>query len=349
MNNRLVIKDHRIGPNSLLLSEIRGQLVLYHYMDMIGDTGYEEIVIWTDDIDRVREIVTENIDTTKKITYENSVVISENDTVLDVRYIYHWYKLSRLLRKGKKNFEKAVRWEMRTEEDIKNVETVLMRYHMYPVATRINLEIAKLFVNPLKNTKIHPNHITYVSLIFGLLACICFILVEYKYLLLGALFLQIQCTLDFADGYLARLKNLSSDFGMYLDGIVNKVVEYFSFIAIAYGLFLKTGDSIHLVIGLLVMLGFFMIRDVVNLKHGVFRKNGKIGYNRNATTYTRRSVRIIKSIYAFLEMWDIRVYIICIFAVVNRLDIAMIYFMIDFNLRWIFNVLKVIKSNKRFT
>ncbi|MBN2406075.1 MAG: CDP-alcohol phosphatidyltransferase family protein [Elusimicrobia bacterium] len=342
MNSRLIIKDHKVGSKSILLTRIREQLVLHRYIDILSHINYDRIIICTENISEVKDIIANSYKANGNITYVNNIDISESDNVIEARYIYHWYKLARLLRKGKKNFEKAIRWEMRTEEDIKNVETVLLRYHMYPIATRINLEIAKLFVIPLKNSRVHPNHITYISLVSGLLACTFFLLAEYKYILLGALFLQIQCTLDFADGYLARLKNMSSDFGMYLDGVVNKVVESFSLIAISYGLFLKSDNSIHLSICLLVLLGYFMILVMTNLKNSAFGRNKSAGFNREATLYVNTLIKKTKSVYTFLETWDTRVYLICLFAVLNRLDMAMIYFAVDFNIRWLFNTMKVI-------
>ena len=42
-----------------------------------------------------------------------------------------------------------------------------------------------------------------------------------------------------------------------------------------------------------------------------------------------------------LEQWDVRLYIISVCALLNRLDIAVIYFAVDFNVRWLFNVTKV--------
>lgn len=75
---------------------------------------------------------------------------------------------------------------------------------------------------------IKPNHITLFRLILIFIAFISWYLVNpQKYLYVGVLF-YIAFFLDAVDGWLARTKNLKTDFGKYFDPIV----DYIGFLAL---------------------------------------------------------------------------------------------------------------------
>lgn len=223
--------------------------------------------------------------------------------------------------------------------DVRNSEALRDRMRRYPVAKYINLNLGVKLAGLLVNTPFQPNQLTFISLVTGIIACFCFAFGDYYFLILGALLIQLHCTLDFADGHLARLKNISSRFGAFLDGIVNKIVEGFCYVGISYGLFLKYNDKFFFIAGLLVVLGHFMIEYVNFLKKQYLESDFNSVYQ---IVDKKLPFRILKKIYWFLEQWDVRLYIISLFAVLNKLEIAIIYFAIDFNARWIFNTVKII-------
>jgi len=64
------------------------------------------------------------------------------------------------------------------------------------------------------NTKITPNQVTLLSLFFAIISGLFF---YFHMNILGALFFQISYIFDIVDGSLARVKNLTSSFGHFLD------------------------------------------------------------------------------------------------------------------------------------
>ena len=76
------------------------------------------------------------------------------------------------------------------------------------------------------------------------------ILVDSKYIITGALFIIAACT-DFLDGYIARSKNLVTDFGKVMDAIADKILvngllillAYNGFISIAVPVIIITRDT----------------------------------------------------------------------------------------------------------
>lgn len=75
---------------------------------------------------------------------------------------------------------------------------------------------------------LHPNHITLISIIF---ASIAFVLFQYNPLYSLILF-AISFFIDALDGVIARAKKLVSKKGAFLDGISDRLVEFFLILTI---------------------------------------------------------------------------------------------------------------------
>ncbi len=95
-------------------------------------------------------------------------------------------------------------------------------------------KLLKPITSKLVKLGIKPNHITVLSLISGIFA---FVLISLKYLYLGALFVLLSGFFDMLDGALARSYNLVSDFGAFLDSVVDRYVDVLIFISLGiYGI-----------------------------------------------------------------------------------------------------------------
>ena len=90
-----------------------------------------------------------------------------------------------------------------------------------------------------------PNQITVVSTIIGIFAGILFI---YDFWILGAISIFISMVLDGLDGEIARIKNMRSKYGFFLDSLLDRFVDIFIIFGIAYSSVKFYGD-IALVIG----------------------------------------------------------------------------------------------------
>ena len=93
-------------------------------------------------------------------------------------------------------------------------------------------KLAYVLLLSIKNYDfITPNKITLFALIFGIFSAY-FIYVDQ--LFLAFLFLNFSFVFDCLDGQLARYKKMSSEIGMWLDNIVDRIVENLILIAIVF-------------------------------------------------------------------------------------------------------------------
>ena len=100
-----------------------------------------------------------------------------------------------------------------------------------------------------------PNQVTVVSLILGLAGAFLFVFSAWYLDILGGLLLVACYVLDNCDGEIARIKNLSSEFGARLDDIVDSAVDTSFFIFLGYGTAQANGQQVWLWLGLAAGLG----------------------------------------------------------------------------------------------
>jgi archaetidylinositol phosphate synthase len=90
--------------------------------------------------------------------------------------------------------------------------------------------LALIFVRPLANTPITPNHLTFVRLISGLAACYC------ELVIMGGWIWVLSAFLDRADGELARVSGKTSSWGHKFDMFCDSAVTSLFFVAGGIGL-----------------------------------------------------------------------------------------------------------------
>jgi phosphatidylglycerophosphate synthase len=122
-------------------------------------------------------------------------------------------------------------------------------------------------------TGTHPNTITLISGIFGIV-CACCCIFEYWNLALGMWW--INRFLDGMDGVVARKFGLSSDFGGYLDILVDFFI--YALIPIAIGV----GEDRNVVwIAIAVMEGVFFVNAASLFQLAAILEKNKFGSKRN--------------------------------------------------------------------
>ena len=121
-----------------------------------------------------------------------------------------------------------------------------------------------LFANYIRFS---PNQITFTSFIFGILSAYSFLQGTGRYLIIGALLYEISFILDCTDGRIARLKNLCSRFGAYLDFMSDTTKYFFIIFCLIYGQYLLTNDSS------LFLYGFiFIFLDLTSMTQKIYHK-----------------------------------------------------------------------------
>ena len=97
-----------------------------------------------------------------------------------------------------------------------------------------NRKIADAFFVPFfMKTPLRPNHITALSLMSGVLAGWVVSGGSRSDFLVGAFFLQLSFILDNCDGSVARLKNMRSVSGMWLDFTADLIVDFAFWVGLA--------------------------------------------------------------------------------------------------------------------
>lgn len=89
----------------------------------------------------------------------------------------------------------------------------------------------KLLANALKNTRFTPIHVTLLFGIAGLIAIYCILNENYLW---AGFFIVLKSGIDAADGELARLKNIPSYTGRYLDSVFDIVLNFLFLMTICY-------------------------------------------------------------------------------------------------------------------
>lgn len=96
--------------------------------------------------------------------------------------------------------------------------------------------LAYRLVYPLRRSRVTPNHLTTLRLLFGLAACLAFAQGGYAWGNVGALCFAVSTFLDHADGELARITGKSSRRGHYYDLVADAAVNVLLFVGIGIGL-----------------------------------------------------------------------------------------------------------------
>ena len=115
-------------------------------------------------------------------------------------------------------------------------------------------------------TSITPNQMTTIGILISIIGGVFFALGEWKYLIVGAVLVQLVLISDMLDGKIARYKNLKSLFGEWYDGIANKIFKYFLFLGATIGVYRISGDPLILIVGAVAIFNVTMIAFILYIK-----------------------------------------------------------------------------------
>lgn len=181
----------------------------------------------------------------------------------------------------------------------------------------------KLAEKVLVKTFLTPNQVTLLSGFFGILAAILFSFSEHLYLILGAISLQLNVLIDFADGSLARLRSISSRFGDWLDGVIDHLSDTLVIIGLSYGAYKLTLDPMILFVGLFA-LGFRLLSAFFpSFSRSSFAGKSTVVINERVQKFgilkyflfTRTNFYMIITIFCLINKLCILIYVIAIYGV----------------------------------
>jgi len=112
-----------------------------------------------------------------------------------------------------------------------------------PLARLINRKISLTVTRRLMRTQITPNQMTWVSLIIGLFAALCFAVPMHGFQVLGGVLFLAHSILDGCDGELARLKFMESRRGGLFDFWSDNIVHAAVFTAMGVAWYISTASG----------------------------------------------------------------------------------------------------------
>jgi phosphatidylglycerophosphate synthase len=165
----------------------------------------------------------------------------------------------------------------------------------------LNRPLALLLVRAVFRTRITPNQLTYVSFFIGLAGAFAFSRGKPPFFALGAILAQLSSVVDCADGMLARARNRMSEYGAYLDLILDRVNEFFLIAGVVLGYYAWSGRVRILVLGLVALGLYFLQITVFYLTE----------------SFAGRGIRCRSA-----ESRGLLLFLIFVFGVVNRIDLG---------------------------
>ena len=128
-----------------------------------------------------------------------------------------------------------------------------------PIARFLNRPLSTRISRRLVNYPITPNQISLYSFLFSILAAGLIALGGYPALFLGGVLAQFASVIDGCDGEVARLKFQSSDYGKWLDAVLDRYADAFLLFGLTWHAFSERTESVVLFIGFLAIIGSFML------------------------------------------------------------------------------------------
>lgn len=166
------------------------------------------------------------------------------------------------------------------------------------ISKYINRRISKRITKKIVNTNLAPTQITIISFILALVSAAFFFLGEYKYLIIGGILAQFSSIIDGCDGEVARLKFLTTDYGAFVDSILDRYADAIIILGLIFGYWMLQGSISVWIIGLFALIGSFMISYTNARFEEIFEKSVK----REIRIPMRRDMRLlIIMIGAFLN------------------------------------------------
>ncbi len=165
----------------------------------------------------------------------------------------------------------------------------------------LNRPLAALIVRALHRTRVTPNQVTFAAFFIGLAGASAFSRGTPALFAVGGILAELSSIVDCADGMLARARGQMSDYGAYLDLILDRVNEFFLIAGAVLGYYAYSGNVRMLVMGL-VTLSLYLLQVAIYYLTETYAGKGIMG----------RSA----------ENRGLLLFLIFLFGVVNRIDLG---------------------------
>jgi hypothetical protein len=258
----LVIDARPRGPDGPLAGlELLGRPLLAHLLELAPTDDVTPIVIHArpEEHQRLRALVADW--PRDRVAFapgppQEAAIILRSDRLYDFR------RLHRAIRAGR-DPESAVIWRLDRPGGIEGAEAELIRRRSYqPLGRYWALGPARLLARLLCPTRVHPDQVTVASAVLMLGAAATVVLAPDVAAARGATAgaLALALVLDTADGHLARLQGTASEFGRWLDSLLDELCDMVLHGAIAWCAFARDQNPAWLVAGMVYAMGKYVFR-----------------------------------------------------------------------------------------
>lgn len=157
-----------------------------------------------------------------------------------------------------------------------------------PVSRLLNRPLSGMITRKLINYRITPNQISLFSFLISVLAAGLFALGGYLCLVMGGLLAQFASVVDGCDGEVARLTFQGSDYGGWLDAVLDRYADAFLLFGLTWHACADNADGLVLFTGFLAIIGSFILSYTADKHDSIMR--GRI--SRGSRLRMGRDVRV---------------------------------------------------------
>lgn len=145
-----------------------------------------------------------------------------------------------------------------------------------PISRTFNRKISTRISGALSKTRLHPNHLTLLTLLVGLLGAWIAASGGYGHFLTGAILFKLASILDGCDGEIARLKYIQSRSGQWLDTLSDNLTYLGSLVGITLGLMRDGTERVYLTSGIAAIAFAFLSFILLYIYLYRMRKDGTL-------------------------------------------------------------------------
>jgi phosphatidylglycerophosphate synthase len=318
----LVIDARPRGPGGPLAAErVLGRPVLAHLLDLAGELGGGAVVVHAREGDQPR--LRESLDGQGggRVRFRWSTgPTPEGSVVLRADRLYDPRRLRRALARGR-DVEAAVVWRLDRPGGLAGAEAELIRRRTYqPLGRFWALGPARALARALVRTPVRPNALTAASAlsVLGAAAAVAAAAAAPTARIGAAALLAVGLVLDTADGHLARLQGTASEFGRWLDAMLDELGDMTIHAAAAWSAYARDRHPGWLVLGMGYAAGKYLF---------VVAQQNDLGPAVATTeTLTCESPGTITHLVRLAGHADVRWHLWIVLAALGRLDLALVLY-----------------------
>lgn len=170
----------------------------------------------------------------------------------------------------------------------------------------------------VKYTKrITPNQVSTISFVLGVLACVLFLSDLYWVRAVGVVLLQLGFAFDCSDGEIARIKNMTSAYGAWLDSTYDRFKEVLMIAAMAYYWYAyQSQEAWVILVGVGAAVGLLLVAFLREAKKASWpsKRTSELFITKDIYIGT---VDVIIYLVSFAVLFDFQIYILVLFALVS--------------------------------